>query len=92
MLELRGTKSYLNRELNPQLILEVTDKELGFLGWVVIDRFLSGCAIGGVRMRDGLTLDEVANLAKEMTLKFAFLKYTLRWCKGRSCILPLEKI
>jgi len=56
----------------PQLILEVSDKELGLLGYLVIDRIL-GSATGGVRMRDGLTLDEVAALASEMTLKFAFL-------------------
>ncbi|MEW6571473.1 MAG: Glu/Leu/Phe/Val dehydrogenase dimerization domain-containing protein [Nitrospirota bacterium] len=57
----------------PQLILEVSDEESGFLGYVVIDCILSGPAIGGVRMRDGLTLDEVAGLAREMTLKFAYL-------------------
>ena len=63
---------YSVEQLRPQLILKVSDKELGFLGYLVIDRIL-GSATGGVRMREGLTLDEVANLAREMTLKFAFL-------------------
>ncbi|MDQ7786447.1 MAG: Glu/Leu/Phe/Val dehydrogenase dimerization domain-containing protein [Thermodesulfovibrionales bacterium] len=55
------------------LTLKVADEKLGLLGYVVIDRVLSGPSIGGVRMRDGLTLDEVTGLAREMTLKFSFL-------------------
>lgn len=63
---------YSVEQLRPQWILKVSDEELGFLGYLVVDRIL-GSAAGGVRMRDGLTLDELANLAREMTLKFAFL-------------------
>lgn len=57
----------------PQMVLEVFDEDLGLLGYVVIDCVLSGPSIGGVRMRDGLTVGEVADLAREMTLKYAFL-------------------
>ena len=55
------------------MVMEVSDKELGLLGYVVIDCVLSGPSIGGVRMRDGLTVREVSDLAREMTLKYAFL-------------------
>jgi glutamate dehydrogenase (NAD(P)+) len=70
------------REIRPQLILKVSDRELGFLGYLVIDQSLFGRAIGGVRMRDGLTLDEVAKLAREMTLKFAFLNIPVGGAKA----------
>ena len=60
-------------KLKPDFCREIKDENLGLVGFVVIDRLLNGFAIGGVRMAEGLTLEEVANLAHEMTLKFAFL-------------------
>ncbi len=75
--------------LAPQLILEISDEELGLLGYVVIDRILSGPSIGGVRMRDGLTLKEVADLAGEMTLKFAFLNIPCGGAKAGVIWRPL---
>ena len=44
------------------------------MGYLVVDQALNGKATGGVRMGPDVTLDEVANLAREMTLKFGFLK------------------
>jgi len=61
-----------DKEMRPHLMLEVFDKELGLIGFLVIDRLVEGIAIGGVRMWNGLTLQEVRNLAREMTLKFAY--------------------
>jgi glutamate dehydrogenase (NAD(P)+) len=51
--------------------LEVTwtDDETGIRGYVVIDRLSRGVAGGGVRMRKGVTIDEVRDLARGMTLK-----------------------
>ena len=51
--------------------LEVTwtDDETGIHGYVVIDRLSRGIAGGGLRMRKGVTLDEVRDLARGMTLK-----------------------
>ena len=51
--------------------LEVTwtDDETGINGYVVIDRLSRGIAGGGLRMRKGVTLDEVRDLARGMTLK-----------------------
>ncbi len=78
------------RQIRPQLILKVSDKELGFLGYLVIDQSLFGRAIGGVRMRDGLTLDEVAKLAREMTLKFAFLNIPVGGAKAAVIWRPIS--
>jgi glutamate dehydrogenase (NAD(P)+) len=48
-----------------------TDDVSGRRGYLVIDRLVRGAASGGVRMRDGCTLDEVRDLARGMTLKEA---------------------
>jgi glutamate dehydrogenase (NAD(P)+) len=51
--------------------LEVTwtDDETGIVGYVVIDRLSRGIGGGGLRMRQGVTIDEVRDLARGMTLK-----------------------
>lgn len=41
--------------------------------FVVIDRYLGGGGTGGIRLGESVTLEEVATLAQEMTLKFAWL-------------------
>ena len=51
------------------LELTWTDDETGVPGYVVIDRLSRGVAGGGLRMRKGVTLDEVRDLARGMTLK-----------------------
>ncbi|HKD96400.1 MAG TPA: Glu/Leu/Phe/Val dehydrogenase dimerization domain-containing protein [Micromonosporaceae bacterium] len=53
--------------------LEVTwtDEVTGRRGYLVIDRVIRGAASGGLRMREGCTLDEVRDLARGMTLKEA---------------------
>ena len=45
-----------------------------FYGFIVIDEFVAGRGTGGIRFTDDLTLGEIASLAREMTLKFAFLR------------------
>lgn len=57
----------------PQLTIQVADEELGLLGYLVIDCLLGGRACGGVRMTTDVTLDEIAHLARAMTLKFGFI-------------------
>lgn len=51
--------------------LEVTwvDPVTGRRGYLVIDRLVRGVCSGGLRMRDGCTLDEVRGLATAMSLK-----------------------
>ncbi len=53
----------------PELIVEYTDPLEGFKGWLVIDALSHRLCAGGVRVQKGLTLDCVASLARNMTLK-----------------------
>ncbi|MED7826455.1 glutamate dehydrogenase [Streptomyces chiangmaiensis] len=48
-----------------------TDHITGHRGYLVVDRLVRGVASGGLRMRPGCTLDEVAGLARGMTMKEA---------------------
>ena len=48
-----------------------TDPVSGRPGYLVIDRLVDGVSGGGLRMRKGCTLDEVADLASAMSLKEA---------------------
>ncbi len=56
---------------DPYLQVVWTDPVTGRRGYLVIDRLGRGVASGGLRMREGVTLDEVADLAHGMTLKEA---------------------
>ena len=53
------------------LELTWTDEITGIKGYVVIDTVSRGVAGGGLRMRHGVTLQEVRDLAQAMTLKEA---------------------
>lgn len=75
--------------LNPEYHLEINDKTSGLKGYVVIDRNLNGIATGGIRMADDVTMEEVANLARAMTLKFAFLNIKKDGAKAGICASPL---
>ncbi|MFJ8826844.1 Glu/Leu/Phe/Val dehydrogenase dimerization domain-containing protein [Streptomyces sp. NPDC102467] len=48
-----------------------TDHVTGRTGYLVVDRLVRGVSSGGLRMRRGCTLDEVAGLARGMTMKEA---------------------
>jgi len=58
--------------IRPQIIVEVHDEQIGRLGYLVIDRILGDASIGGVRFAPGVSVEEVANLARAMTLKCSF--------------------
>jgi glutamate dehydrogenase (NAD(P)+) len=47
------------------------DPDSGRPGFLVIDRLIDGASGGGLRMRAGCTVDEVADLARAMSLKEA---------------------
>ncbi|MFF0593581.1 Glu/Leu/Phe/Val dehydrogenase dimerization domain-containing protein [Streptomyces antibioticus] len=55
----------------PYLSLTWTDGLTGRRGFLVVDRLVRGVCSGGLRMRDGCTLDEVTGLARGMSLKEA---------------------
>jgi glutamate dehydrogenase (NAD(P)+) len=51
-------------------------------GYVVIDKLVTGIATGGTRMRPGCTVDEVVDLAREMTLKMGAFGIHVGGAKG----------
>ncbi|MEW1616152.1 MULTISPECIES: Glu/Leu/Phe/Val dehydrogenase dimerization domain-containing protein [unclassified Streptomyces] len=55
----------------PHLQVTWTDPVTGREGYVVIDRLVRGVSSGGLRMREGCTLDEVRGLAAGMSRKEA---------------------
>ncbi|MEU9332691.1 Glu/Leu/Phe/Val dehydrogenase dimerization domain-containing protein [Streptomyces sp. NPDC048290] len=55
----------------PLLSLTWTDHVTGRSGYLVVDRLVRGVSSGGLRMREGCTLDEVTGLARGMTMKEA---------------------
>ncbi|MGW5033589.1 Glu/Leu/Phe/Val dehydrogenase dimerization domain-containing protein [Streptomyces nigra] len=56
---------------SPFLSLTWTDDVTGRQGFLVVDRLVRGVSSGGLRMRPGCTLEEIAGLAAGMTLKEA---------------------
>lgn len=59
------------RSAAPTMQIIWTDPVTGRQGFVVIDKLVRGVSSGGLRMRAGCTLDEVAGLAAGMTRKEA---------------------
>ncbi|GGS19033.1 glutamate dehydrogenase [Streptomyces aureoverticillatus] len=55
----------------PFMSLTWTDHVTGRRGFLVVDRLVRGVCSGGLRMRPGCTLEEVAGLARGMTMKEA---------------------
>ncbi|WP_185297214.1 Glu/Leu/Phe/Val dehydrogenase dimerization domain-containing protein [Streptomyces finlayi] len=55
----------------PLVSLTWTDHVTGRRGYLVVDRLVRGVSSGGLRMREGCTLDEVTGLARGMTMKEA---------------------
>ncbi|MEE1831335.1 Glu/Leu/Phe/Val dehydrogenase dimerization domain-containing protein [Streptomyces sp. SP17KL33] len=51
-------------------------------GWVVVDSLYDGLAMGGVRMTTGVTEEEVAGLARDMTQKFTLAGLPIGGAKG----------
>ena len=66
---MNGNKS--THEPAYQKIIDLQDHDAS--AFVVIDSYLGGGGTGGIRMGESVTLEEVASLAHEMSLKFAWL-------------------
>jgi glutamate dehydrogenase (NAD(P)+) len=69
-------------EHRPLLKFTWSDSETSATGHVVIDRLVCGIATGGLRTRAGCTVDEVADLASEMSLKTALYGLPVGGAKG----------
>ncbi|TFI21518.1 glutamate dehydrogenase [Streptomyces sp. 4R-3d] len=57
--------------LSPLISLTWHDHVTGRAGYLVVDRLVRGVSSGGLRMREGCSLDEVTGLARGMTMKEA---------------------
>lgn len=57
----------------PYLVTEWRDPSTGARGWFVIDRLVGDMCSGGIRMRPGVSLEEVTDLARTMSHKMAVL-------------------
>lgn len=73
-------------QMFPQLVYGVADQRLNFLGYLVVDSTIAGKSSGGVRISTGVTLDEIAALAKNMTLKCGFLGIPRGGAKAGICV------
>ena len=58
-------------DLGPEKVILLREPNVGLEAFVVIDNVAAGPAIGGVRLADDVTVEEVARLARAMTLKNA---------------------
>lgn len=63
------TATSTTTERRPYLEVTWVDPVSGRQGYLVIDRLVRGVCSGGLRMREGCTLDEVRGLAAAMSLK-----------------------
>ncbi|WP_406208042.1 Glu/Leu/Phe/Val dehydrogenase [Kitasatospora sp. NBC_01560] len=54
----------------PALVTHLNGSGGSIKGWVVVDSLVDGLAMGGTRMTTGVTEEEVAGLARDMTDKF----------------------
>ncbi|MET4921078.1 Glu/Leu/Phe/Val dehydrogenase dimerization domain-containing protein [Streptomyces sp. PSRA5] len=57
--------------MSPLISLTWSDHVTGREGYLVVDRLVRGVSSGGLRMREGCSLDEVTGLARGMTMKEA---------------------
>ena len=66
----------------PLLRLTWSDPESDATGFVVVDRLVTGIATGGLRTRAGCTMQEVEDLAREMSLKTGIYGLPVGGAKG----------
>jgi glutamate dehydrogenase (NAD(P)+) len=69
-------------EHRPLLQVTWNDPQSSATGYVVVDRLICGIATGGLRTRAGCTIDEVGDLASEMSLKTALYGLPVGGAKG----------
>ena len=66
----------------PNLVMTVSDGELGEIGYLVIDRTVDGSASGGTRFAQDVSIAELTSLARSMTYKWAFLNVHMGGAKA----------
>lgn len=60
---------YPKKDPEPAIVLEYTDPDEGFKGWLVIDRTIHRICAGGMRVQPGLTREHLTEMARNMTKK-----------------------
>jgi glutamate dehydrogenase (NAD(P)+) len=66
----------------PQLMVHVSDPQLGELGYLVIDRLVHGVSSGGIRYGGGTSPAELVAIARSMTYKWAFVNVPIGGAKA----------
>src|SRR5687767_6413648 len=77
--------------LNPEMIVEVSDHASGMRGFLVVDSTVRGPGKGGIRMTPTVTKEEVMRLANAMTYKNALADLPFGGAKS-GIIAPMEVI
>lgn len=71
-----------NTARRPYLRVTWSDPESEATGYLVVDRLVTGIGTGGLRTRAGCTLEEVEDLAREMSLKVGAYGVPVGGAKG----------
>lgn len=69
-------------DIEPQIVCEIVNKEIGLNAYLVIDSTIGNRSCGGVRIAEDISVDEVKALARAMTLKYGFLNYFYHFPMG----------
>lgn len=81
-------------EIGPEAMVYVYDPESGMKGLLVVDSTATGTAGGGTRMLPDVTAEEIFELARAMTNKFAIYDFPRGGCKAGlwgDPMMPREK-
>lgn len=81
-MTLEPVESTETPEHRPLLRFTWSDPQGPATGYVVVDRLVCGIATGGLRTRAGCTVEEVEDLAREMSLKTALYQLPVGGAKG----------
>ncbi len=54
--------------MQPEVIFNWKDSETDAIGWVVFDRVINGVTGGGIFMHPNATMEETADIARNMTI------------------------
>lgn len=68
---MHNTNSFIGDDIGPEYIIKVWNPQFKVWGYLVIDNTTRGVGKGGIRMTPGVTVEEVARLARAMTIKNA---------------------
>ena len=91
MTDIAIQPNFLENEIGPERIVILKDSSLNMKAFVVVDNSIYGIPAGGCRMAPDLTLNEIARLARAMTLKFCTYRIPLGGAKSGICSDPHRK-